>query len=237
MSAAPDVVTASDDYARRFAGPVGAWLLAVQAARALELLEPWAGGSAVDVGGGHAQLAPALVGRGWDVTVTGSAPSCRARLDRLLPAGSFRFERCDLAPLPFAERAFDVALAFRLLTHLEDWEGLVGELCRVARHAVLLEYPDRRSVNLVAGPLFGAKRAVEGDTRPFRAFSRRQVAGALRRHGFRVAALRPELFLPLALHRAAGSAALSRAAERLSAGLGLTRAFGSPVLVLGVRTP
>lgn len=237
MSAAPDVFTASDAYARRFAGPVGAWLLAVQTALALELLEPWTGGSVVDVGGGHAQLAPPLVERKWDVTVTGSTSSCRARLDRLLPAGSFRFERADLAPLPFADRSFDVALAFRLLAHLEDWEGLVGELCRVARHAVLLEYPDRRSVNLLSGPLFGWKRAVEEDTRPFRVLSRRQVARALRRHGFRVAALRPQLFLPLALHRAAGSAASSHAAERLSAGLGLTRVFGSPVLALGVRTP
>ena len=54
---APDVETASDDYAARFAGPVGAWMLQVQERAVLELIAPWPGASVLDVGGGHAQLA------------------------------------------------------------------------------------------------------------------------------------------------------------------------------------
>ena len=39
---AADVETASEGYARRFAGPVGAWFLEIQARLTLELLAPWA---------------------------------------------------------------------------------------------------------------------------------------------------------------------------------------------------
>ena len=51
--ARPDVETASDDYARRFSGPVGEWFLDVQERACLDLLRPWRGGTVLDVGGGH----------------------------------------------------------------------------------------------------------------------------------------------------------------------------------------
>src|SRR5262245_53053861 len=47
-----DVATSSADYARRFAGGVGAWFLEVQAKATVELLAPWPGASVLDVGGG-----------------------------------------------------------------------------------------------------------------------------------------------------------------------------------------
>jgi SAM-dependent methyltransferase len=230
-----DIETSSEGYARRFAGEVGEHFLAVQARTTLDLLEPWPGGSALDVGGGHAQLAVPLIAQGFRVTVAGSSEACRARLDRALPSGAFDFHATDLLALPFPDRSFDAVLAFRLLPHAERWEQLLGEMCRVARRVVIVDYPDLRSFNFLTGVLFAAKRRVEGDTRPYRCFTRREVISALARQGFGRPVLRPQFFVPMVVHRAVGKAAFSRAVERGYRALGLTRAFGSPIILRAER--
>lgn len=226
---APDVETASEDYARRFAGEVGRYFLDVQEETVLELLAPWRQARVLEVGGGHAQLAGPLVERGFQVTVTGSDETCRARLDRSLPPGSFGFQVCDAAGLPFPDRSFDVVLAVRLLTHLEGWREALAEMCRVAGRAVIVDYPDTRSFNRLYGAFFAWKKAVEGNTRTFRCFSPREVIGECARHGFGRPAVRRQFFIPMVVHRAVGRAGVSRVLERASGALGLTRAFGSPV--------
>lgn len=234
-----DVETASDAYAARFAGAVGAFFLATQTRAALALLAPWPGARVLDVGGGHAQLAAPLAGAGYRVTVAGSSEVCRTRLDRLLPAGGCEFRACDLLALPFADGEFDAVLCFRLLPHAARWRELVAELCRVARRVVVLDYPDRRSANVLAPQLFRWKRRVESDTRPYACFTRREVTGELARHGFGRPLRVPQFFVPMAAHRAlgkaTGSAAPSRAVEGASGALGLTRALGSPVIVRAER--
>jgi SAM-dependent methyltransferase len=232
---APDVETSSEDYARRFAGPVGGYFLAVQAETVLDLLSPWPGARVLEVGGGHAQLAAPLVERGFEVTVTGSTEACRERLDRSLAPGSFAFEVCDPARLPFPDRSFDVVLAVRLLTHLEDWSAALAEMCRVARRAVIVDYPDTRSFNRLYGALFAWKKAVEGNTRTFRCFSPGEVIAECRRHGFGRPAVRRQFFVPMVVHRALGRAGISRILERASGLLGLTRALGSPVILRAER--
>ncbi len=232
---APDIETASEDYARRFSGEVGDYFLAVQSAIVLKLLEPVRNPTILDVGGGHAQLAVPLVNNGYSVTVTGSDPSCRRRLDERLPAGSFRFELSTMSRLPFPDAAFDVDMAFRLITHLEDWKTLLAEMCRVSRQAVIMDYPDARSVNFFADSLFGTKKAVEGNTRPFRLFRRRQVIEALRSRGFGDVALRPQFFMPMVVHRMLGSLMFTKSIEAICRSLGLTHLFGSPVILKSVR--
>jgi SAM-dependent methyltransferase len=228
---APDVETASDAYAHRFAGPVGEWLLAVQTAALRELLAPFAAATVLDVGGGHAQAAVPLVADGHRVTVTGSEESCRGRLDRLLPAGDFAFERCPLDALPFPDRSFEVVVALRLLAHAPRWDALLAELCRVARAAVVFDYPPRSGMHRLAGALYRWKVAVERDTRPYRRFPRGEVAASLARFGWEPAAQRRELLLPLALHRLVRRPAVSRPVEGTARRLGLTRRWGAPVLL------
>jgi 2-polyprenyl-3-methyl-5-hydroxy-6-metoxy-1,4-benzoquinol methylase len=230
-----DVETASDAYASRFSGALGGWFLAVQAQATLELLKPFPGARIVDVGGGHGQLAPPLAGAGYDVTVVGSRESCRSRVQGLVDGGRVRFQAADLLRLPFAARAFDVALAFRLLPHVARWGDLVAELCRVAARAVIVDYPTRRSVNAVAAPLFGVKKRVEGDTRPFAVFADDEVGATFARHGFQVADRRPQFALPMALHRALRMAPLSRGLERAARAAGVTSRLGSPVIVRADR--
>ena len=226
-----DVLTSSESYALRFAGPVGAWLLEGQARTTLELIAPFAGGSVLDVGGGHGQLVGPLVESGFPVTVFGSHDSCRERLRGFLEAGRAKFEAGELLCLPFADGAFDVAVSYRLLPHVARWPALVAELSRVARRAVLVDYPTKRSVNALAGPLFEAKKRVEGDTRRFRVFREREIEEAFAGVGFRPTGRRPQFFWPMALHRALGMASASRALEAAASGLGLRRAFGSPVIL------
>jgi SAM-dependent methyltransferase len=228
---APDVETASEGYARRFAGEVGRYFLEVQAETVLELISPWPEARVLEVGGGHAQLAGPLVERGFRVTVTGSEEACRERLDRTLPPGSFDFQVCEAAGLPFPDRSFDVVVAVRLLTHLEGWREALAEMCRVAANAVIVDYPDTRSFNRLYGALFSWKKAVEGNTRTFRCFSPREVVDECTRHGFGRPVVRRQFFVPMVVHRAIGRAGLSRALEGVSGALGLTRAFGSPVLL------
>ena len=144
LTEAPDVETSSEAYARRFAGPVGEYFLAVQAETVLCPPGWFPRARVLDVGGGHAQLAPPLAARGYQVTVAGSSEACRARLDRL--PGLSPSSACDLERLPFPDRAFDVVLAFRLLTHLDGWReqargavpgGGPGGDRRLPRHAEL----------------------------------------------------------------------------------------------------
>jgi 2-polyprenyl-3-methyl-5-hydroxy-6-metoxy-1,4-benzoquinol methylase len=226
-----DVETSSEAYARRFSGAVGTFFLETQARATLELLAPFSRASVLDVGGGHAQLTGPLVEAGHPVTIFGSDPRCSERVQPWLDAGRARFEAGDLLALPFPDRAYDVVLCYRLLPHVGRWRDLVGELCRVARRAVIVDYPSARSANAMAGGLFGAKKGVEGDTRPFSVFRDADLEGAFARHRFRPTGRRPQFFIPMALHRALRLAPLSRASEALARGLRLVRAFGSPVIL------
>jgi SAM-dependent methyltransferase len=230
-----DIETSSEAYARRFSGALGGWFLRVQADATLDLLRDFPRARVVDVGGGHGQLAGPLAEAGYDVTVVGSTEGCGARVRGLVDGGRARFQAADLLRLPFAARAFDVALAFRLLPHVERWRDLVAELCRVAARAVIVDYPTRRSINAAAGPLFGVKKRVEGDTRPFAVFADEDVEAAFAGHGFRVAGRRPQFAVPMALHRAMGAAPLSRGLERAARAAGVTSRLGSPVILRADR--
>lgn len=226
-----DVETSSDAYARRFAGAVGAYFLEVQAEATLDLLRPWPGASVVDVGGGHGQLTGALVGAGYRVTTLGSAPVCARRVAPWTRSGRAGFAAGDLLAPPFPDGSFDVALSYRLLPHVRRWPELVAALSRLARFAVVIDYPTQRSVNAFSGWTFGLKRGVEGDTRPFRVFRDRELEEAFAREGFAPTGRRPQFLFPMALHRATGSASLARAVEGVAEAFGLRRAFGSPVIL------
>ncbi|HEX9188476.1 MAG TPA: class I SAM-dependent methyltransferase [Vicinamibacteria bacterium] len=226
-----DVETSSEGYARRFAGPVGRFFLERQAAATLDLLRPFPGASVLDVGGGHGQVTGPLVAAGHAVTVLGSDASCEAGVREWTADGRARFVAADLLAPPLPDRSFDVVLSYRLLPHVRRWPELVGTLARLARRAVIVDYPTRRSVNAAASMLFGLKKGVEGNTRPFTVFSDRGIERAFAAHGFAPTGRRPQFFLPMALHRATGSAGLARGLEGAAAAVGLTGRLGSPVIL------
>ena len=226
-----DVETSSDAYARRFAGPVGAYFLEVQAEATLDLLRPWPGASVIDVGGGHGQVTGPLVDAGYQVTVFSSDPCCESRVRGWTRQGRAGFAAGDLLSVPFPGRSFDVVLSYRLLPHVRRWPELVAELTRLARLAIVVDYPTTRSANALSEWTFGLKKGVEGDTRPFRVFRDREIQEAFAREGFAPTGRRPQFLFPMALHRATGSAALARVIEGAGGSLGLRRAFGSPIIL------
>jgi len=226
-----DIETASDDYARRFAGAVGAWMLEIQETAVLGLLQDHPGVTILDVGGGHGQLAAPLCRAKYPVTVIGSAPACGRRIAALVDAGQCRFQVADVLKLPFADRSFDTVLCFRLVTHCARWEKLIGELCRVAARAVIVDYPTSQSLNRWAPHLFGAKKKLEGNTRTFRLFRHDEITGAFARHGFVPGRRRGQFGLPMVLHRRLKCRPLSVVAESLLRQAGLVRRWGSPVIL------
>jgi SAM-dependent methyltransferase len=231
-----DIGTSSEDYARRFTGGVGRWFVETQTRITLSFLSALpVGASVLDVGGGHAQIAPPLIEAGYEVTVVGSDPSCSTRLQPWISAGRCKFEAADLRALPYPDQSFDAVVCLRLLPHSVDWTGLIAELCRLASRSVIVDYPSLRSANIVASRFFEVKKGIELNTRRFMTFSPAQIHAAFASQGFVVRAEQPQFLLPMVLHRLANQSLLSKAAEGPGRWLGLTRRFGSPVIVRADR--
>lgn len=231
FSETADIETASEDYASRFASPAGQWMLQEQARHLLELTRDLPrSAKAIDVGGGHAQTAPLLADAGLSVHVTGSAAECSARL----PEG-MSFEVADNLHLPHENESVDLTLAFRYLPHCDDWPSLVRELCRLSRRFVLVDYPAKASVNVVADSLFALKKKVEKNTRPFTLFSHKEIIASFEANGFRARTLRKQFFWPMVIHRMLNKPGASRFLEAVPRYLGLTAIWGSPAILLAER--
>jgi SAM-dependent methyltransferase len=232
VSARPDLESSGQDYAGRFAGETGAFLLERQEEACRQLL---AGrtppGRVLDLGGGHGQLAPALVRAGWEVTIAESEDAPREVLAEAMQDLPYERVTVDFLHLPYPADAFDLVLGFRLVTHEPDWPELLREMIRVSRGPVLFDYPDLRSANVLYAALFALKKRFEKNTRSYTVLTRRQVRTALRLAGARPADAVGQFFFPMVVHRALRRAAWSRTLERAAARMGLSAAFGSPRVV------
>lgn len=236
---APDIETASEGYARRFAGPLGEYLLGVQDELVQELLAPYRGQirRVLDVGGGHGQLAELLLANGFEVWVHGSNEACAKRLQPLIErfGDRLRFAVSSLWALPFDERSFDLITGVRLLAHVERWQALLAEMSRVSNRFILVDFAPWASANILEPILFRLKRRAEGNTRPFFCYWSSQIADVLRAEGFSRQTRQKEFFAPMVVHRFLNRPNLSRGMEAAFRALGLTGALGSPVLLLAER--
>lgn len=230
-----DIETSSDDYAQRFSGDVGRWFLRVQEEATIAMLQSYEHPTILDVGGGHGQVTEALLKYGCELTILGSAESCSRRINHLLDDSRCSFMTGNLIGLPFPDQHFDVVVSYRLLPHCERWKKLVGELCRVAKRAVIVDYPEKRSVNAIAPWLFRWKKGIEKNTRPFTCFRETELLSEFQAHGFVKKDRYPEFCLPMVLHRALKTSAVSICLERICRILKLTDRFGSPVILKLVR--
>ena len=229
----PDIETASDAYAQRFAGAAGRYLLGEQETAIRAVLADWDGGTVLDVGGGHAQLTELLRSLAADVLVFGSEPRSLERVRRDFP--DCATATGDLLALPFASRSFDVVVAVRLLPHVRDWIRLLSELCRVARSTVVVDYPRTTGFNGLTPLLFPLKKRLEGNTRHYRNFRDAEIDEVLQVCGFEPRERRAQFLLPMVAHRRANGFAALRGFERAAKHLRLTQSFGSPVIVRADR--
>ena len=229
-----DQHSSSDQYANRFSGEVGAWMLSVQESGVLSLL-PQNALTILDIGGGHGQLARPLTLRRRKVTVLGTDPVCSHRIQDFVDSGKVRFTLGDLVAPPFSDRSFDCVMSVRIMSHCHSWEALIAQMCRVARHSVIFDYPTWCSANIFSPLLFFLKRKLEGNTRNYTTFCLRTLEQEFRKHGFIRTKIQKQFFFPMGFHRALASAKWSRRLEQYAQACGLTKLFGSPVLVKFVR--
>jgi SAM-dependent methyltransferase len=242
-TATPDVHTASPEYAKRFDGPVGEWMLDRQTVGLKDLLRYMAEQSecarlrVLDVGGGHGQLTRTLLDAGHEVVVQGSSAVCFRHLRPAHPD----LKSCvasSLWRLPFAEDSFDLVIGVRLLGHVRAWQALIAEMSRVSRRWVAVEFARTHGI-FDMGPLgrglFSLKRRIERTPRPFYSYSENVVAEALEECGLQVARVDAQFVLPVFLHRACARPRISAAIERALARAGAGNRVRSPVLMLAER--
>jgi len=94
----------------------------------------------------------------------------------------------DAEHLPFADRSVDIVYVHDGLHHLSDPMVGVAEMCRVARHCVLITEPVRAAVTAVAVHLRIALEEEDAGNRVER-ISPREIAAHLRRDGLNVSGL------------------------------------------------
>lgn len=230
MSLNVDIESSSDEYATRFSGPVGRWMLEVQNEGVKKLLGQKLPSKVLEVGGGHGQLTPLLVDLGCHVTILASDPVCEKRVAHLTSQDRCKFVVGDLMDPPFEPESFDTVISIRMLAHCPNWEDFIRGLCRVARSRVIVDYPSWQSFNILYGGLFSLKKGLERNTRTFSTFWDSDIHAAFLRNSASLEAKFPQFFLPMVLHRALKSGGISKFSEDCFRILGLTGIFGSPTL-------
>lgn len=230
-----DIETSSEEYASRFSGEVGEWFLKVQEEATLNMLAPYKRVKILDVGGGHGQLTGALIRNNYQLTVLGSAETCKARIQNYLDNENCSFKVGNILDLPFEDQEFDIVISYRLLAHVNQWQKYLGELTRVASKSVIIDYPEFRSFNAFTPYLYGYKKSIEGNTRNYTIYRESDLLTVFQANNFSRAAKFAEFFFPMVLHRKLNSLRLSSAGETITRFFGLTSLFGSPIILRFVR--
>ena len=236
-SAYADPAMASSFDAKRFGGPIGTILLQDQERVLAEFLGDVSGRRILDLATGTGRAALALAKRGAIVTgVDASREMLSVARSRAAEAGlSIDFAEGDAHALGFPDRAFDAVVCLRMLMHVPDWRTALAELCRVTTHRLVFDYPAIASAAALHVMWRRAARTWGRNVEAYRVFRDRDIARELAGHGFRIAATHKQFVLPIALHKAIGSAAFTRRLEGALAGAGMRRLAGSPITLAAER--
>ncbi len=236
-SAYADESMASGFDGKRFGGPIGNILLQDQERVLAEFLGDLSGKRVLDVATGTGRAALALARRGAIVTGVDasremlSVARARAADARL----AIDFAEGDAHALVFADRSFDAVVCLRMLMHVPDWRKALGELCRVTQHRLVFDYPAIGSAAALQAIWRRAALKMGQRVEAYRVFRSSDVARELDRHGFRITSTHKQFVLPIALHKAVGSAGFTRGLEGVLAGAGMLRLAGSPVTIAAQR--
>ncbi|MEB3282419.1 MAG: class I SAM-dependent methyltransferase [Lyngbya sp.] len=225
-----DIETSSEGYASRFSGTVGTWMLNIQTEATLQMLQAYPQATVLDVGGGHGQITAPLIANNYQVTVLGSAEVCQARIQPWLDNNRCAFQVGNVLDLPYPDNAFDVVISYRFLAHVTQWQKFLFELARVAKTAVIIDYPTVQSVNAIAPYLFKFKKRLEGNTRRFICYQEAELQGYLKSRGLQLTERYPQFLFPMVVHRMLKSPSISSTLEQSVRSLKLTHFFGSPVI-------
>jgi len=229
--------TAETFDARRFGGPIGELVAESQARVLLEFAGALRGASLLDVGTGTGRAALLFARAGAVVTgIDASERMLAVARQRASQAGAdIRWAPGDAHELAFADASFDVVVSVRLLMHVPRWHACIGELCRVAKQRVIVDYPSAASVAAIEAAGRRLTHALGHRTEPYRVLGGAAVARAFAHHGFRITAVHRQFVLPIAFHKAVGSRRFTERVERQLERMGLLRLAGSPVTILAER--
>ncbi|MEL6680037.1 MAG: class I SAM-dependent methyltransferase [Pseudomonadota bacterium] len=230
-SAQADLDPSTDRYAKRFTGPAGEWMLGRQTA-ALRSFMPDGPVSVLDVGGGHGQVARPLLADGHEVTVLASTEQALGQVRDIVDP-RLKTEFGSLTEVPFGDQSFDIVTSFRIMAHIGEWNALLAEMMRVARRAIIIDFPIPGGVNALEPLLFGLKKKLEGDTRKFATMTRPDVEAALRGGGFARTRHVGQFVLPMVVHRKLKRPGISAALEKMCGGL--APRIGTPVVLCAQR--
>jgi ubiquinone/menaquinone biosynthesis C-methylase UbiE len=237
-SAYADPRMAETFEAARFSGPIGRMLAETQEQLIATFLAPLEGRTVLDVGTGTGRAAIALARRGAQVTgLDASAEMLAVAERRAADAGTrVTFVNGDAHALAFPSQSFEAVVCLRVLMHTPDWRRSLVELCRVARDRVVLDYPALSSAAALQAAGRHVAQRFGARVEAYRVFSDRVFREALEENGFRAIDSHRQFVLPIALHKAIGSAAATTAVERALGTIGLRWMFGSPVTIVAERT-
>jgi SAM-dependent methyltransferase len=232
-SAYADAAMAASFDAKRFGGPIGRILLLDQERVLDEFLGDVSGRRILDMATGTGRAALALAKRGAIVTgVDASREMLSVARTRAADAGlPIEFAEGDAHALAFPDRAFDAVVCLRMLMHVPDWRTALSELCRVTAHRLIFDYPAIASAAALQVVWRRAALTMGRNVEAYRVFRAGDIARELDRHGFRVISTHKQFVLPIAVHKAIGSAGFTRRCERALAGAGMLRLAGSPVTI------
>ena len=214
--------------AARFSGPIGRLLAETQERIIVKFLSPTAGVTILDVGTGTGRAAIALARRGAIVTgIDASAEMLAVARRRALESGtSVTFLEGDAHRLSAPDRSFDSVVCLRVLMHTPDWRRSLGELCRVARHRVVLDYPARSSAAALQSTFRRIAHRLGARVEAYRVFRHREIDDVLAGNGFRIADTHKQFVLPIAFHKLLGSAKATRRIEAVLGRAGLRIEIG-----------
>lgn len=234
----------------RFSGPIGELLLETQERLLLDTVAPLAedpvpgrpclGVRVLDVGTGTGRAAIGLARAGAIVTGVDASSEmldvARARAAALTDVPmDITFDVGDAHALPFPPEHFDVAVSLRVLMHTPDWRRCVGELCRVSRRRVIVDFPALSSAAALESLVRHGRRAFGAKVESYRVMSERAVRAAFAAQGYRVIHVHRQFVLPIAVHKAMGSRRVTEGLERGLRAAGLLWLLGSPVTVVAER--
>lgn len=229
-----DLDSSTADYATRFRGAVGEWFLEVQRNAIVRCVKKITHEEprtlrALDIGGGHAQCVKTLTDIGFKTTLLVSEDAAVGQAEPYIASGKVALVVDNPLKLPFPDKSFDIVTSLRILPHTDEWKTLIAEMSRVSRRGVIIDYPTTQSINAFSEMLFGLKKNIEKNTRPFSLFSKNEVRDEFLSQGFEVRCSVGQFVLPMALYRAIKVKAFAKTVEGVLRPLGL-HILGSPVV-------
>lgn len=228
----PDIHSSSDEYQKRFSGKVGEWFVEVQQSILSACLKSVGAEqcSIIDFGGGHGQNIEPMQANSKSFVVLASDDVCFDLIsDQLNQSNRLLGGLCDS---DIKQNQYDIALSFRMLAHLDDWQAHIAELCRVSSKTVIIEFPSKKSVNAFAESLFTFKKKVEKNTRQYKLFSLENVEKEFAKHNFGLVQVHGQYVAPMAMHRLFKSQKLSKSLETGLSVFLPKRKFGSPMICM-----